>query len=243
MDCSMPGFDILHYLWKFAQTPVHWVNDAIQTSRPLSPPSPPALNLPSIRVFSNESALCIRWPKYQSFSFSISASNECSELISFRVDVLIDCFDLLAVQGTLKSVPASQLKSINSLAFSLLCGPALTSSGKTIALTGLTFVGKVMSQLFNTLSRFVIVFLPRNKCLLVLWLQSSATEILESKKIKSVIVSISPIYLPWSDGAICHDLSFLNVEFRPAFSLSSFTFIKRLFSFSSLSAMRVVSSA
>ena len=83
MDCSMPGFDILHYLWKFAQTPVHWVNDAIQTSRPLSPPSPPALNLPSIRVFSNESALCIRWPKYQSFSFSISASNECSELISF----------------------------------------------------------------------------------------------------------------------------------------------------------------
>ena len=188
---------------------------------------------PNSLVFSNESALCMRWPKYWSFSFSNSPSNECSGLISFSkfplglmswLTVLIS----LPVQGTLRSVPAPQFESINSLAFSLPCGPALTSSGKTIALTRLTFVGKLMSLLFNTLSRFVIVFLPRNKCLLVLWLQSSATEILESKKIKSVTVSISPIYLPWSDGAICHDLSFWMLSFKPTFSLSSLTFIKRL---------------
>ena len=101
MDCSMPVFPALHYLPEFAQTPVHWVDDVIQPSHPLSSPSLPALNLSQHRVFSNELALCIRWPKYQSFSFSISPSSECSGLISFRVAWL----DLPAIRGTLKSPP------------------------------------------------------------------------------------------------------------------------------------------
>ena len=100
MDCSTPGFPVLCYLLEFAQTHVHWVSDAIQPSHPLSSPSPPALNLSRIRVFSNDSALRIRWPKYWSFSFNISPSNEHPGLISFRMDWL----DLLAVQGTLKSL-------------------------------------------------------------------------------------------------------------------------------------------
>ena len=131
---------------------------------------------PSIRVFSNESVLCIRWPKCWSFSFSISPSNEYSGLISFRMDWL----DVLAVQG---SSPAPQFKSISSLALSFLYGLTLTSmTGKTIALTRHTFVSKVMSLLFNMLSRLVIAFLPRSKCLLISWLQSPSAVILEPKK-------------------------------------------------------------
>ena len=103
INCSMPGFPVLHHLLEFALTHVHWVGDTIQPFHPLSSPSPPALSFPSIRVFSNESALYIRWPKYWSFSFSISTSIEYSGLISFRIDWL----DLLAVQGTLKSLPSS----------------------------------------------------------------------------------------------------------------------------------------
>ena len=117
------------------------------------------------------------------------------------------------------------------------------TTGKTIALTIWTFVGKVMSLLFNTLSRFVIVFLPRINCLLILWLRSLSAVILEPKKIKIChCFHCFPIYLPWSDGAGCHDLHFLNLSFKPAFSLFSFILIKRLFSSSSLSAIRVVSS-
>ena len=104
------------------QTHVHCVSDAIQPSHPLSSPSTPAFNFPSIRVFSNESVLCITWPKYGSFSFSISASNEYSGLISFRMD----CLDLLAVQGSLKSLQ-HHFKSINSLSLSFLYSPTLTS--------------------------------------------------------------------------------------------------------------------
>ena len=100
MDCSTPGFPVLHYLPEFAQTHVHWVGDAILTSHPLLPPSPPALNLPSIRVFSSKSALYIRCPKYWSFSFGTNPSNEYSGLIAFRIDWL----DLLAIQGTFKSL-------------------------------------------------------------------------------------------------------------------------------------------
>ena len=125
---------------------------------------------PSIRVFSNESALCIRWPKYWSFSLSINPSNEYSELISFRMDWL----DLLAAQETLKCL--LQLHSSNTSIFQCsaffivqLSYPYMTTR-KTIVLTLCIFVGKVMSLLFNTLSRFVIVFLPRNKCLLISWL-------------------------------------------------------------------------
>ena len=125
MDCSTLGFPVLHYLPEFAQTHAHWADDAIQPSRPLLPPSPPAFNLSQHQVFSNNSALHIRWPNYWSFSISISTSNEYSRLISFR----IDWFDLLAVQGTLKSLlwEAPQFKSINSLVLSLLYGPTLTS--------------------------------------------------------------------------------------------------------------------
>ena len=123
MDCSTPGFPVLHYLLEFAQTHVHWVDDAIPPSHPLSPPSPPAFNLSSIRDFPYELAFCIRWPKYWSLSlsFSISPSNECSVLISFRKD----WFDLLAVQGILKSLLQHQFKSINSSLLSLH-GPNLT---------------------------------------------------------------------------------------------------------------------
>ena len=166
---------------------------------------------PSIRVFSNESALRIRWPKYWSFSFSISPSNEYSGLISFR----IDWFDFLAVQGTLKNLLQHHLESINSSGLSFLYSPTLRSmtTGKTIDLTRWIFVGKGMSLLLNMLSRLVIAFLPRSKCLLISWLQSPSTVILEPPKIKSVTVSID-------SPSICHEvmgldtmiLSFLNVE-------------------------------
>ena len=154
---------------------------------------------PNIRVFFNELALRIKWPKYWSFSFSNSPSNEYSGLISFRMDWL----DLLAVQGTLKSL----LQHHNLKASSLQCSaffmvqlshPYMTT-GKTIALIRQTFVGKVMSLLFNVLSRLVTAFLPRSKHLLISWLQSPSAVILEPSKIKCVTVSIYicfPIYLP-----------------------------------------------
>ena len=149
---------------------------------------------PTIRVFSNESTLRIRWPKYWSFSFSTSPSNEYSGLISFK----IDWFDLLAVsQGTTQeSSPGQQLESINSSALSFLYGPTLTT-GKTMALTTQTFVGKVMSLLLNILSRLVITFLPRSKRLLISWLQSPSGVILEPPKNKvSHCFHCFPIYLP-----------------------------------------------
>ena len=132
----------------------------------LLPPIPP-----SIRVFPNESTLCMRWPKYWSFSFSISPSKEHPGLIPFRMDWL----DLLAVQGTLESSSTPQFKSINSLVLSLLHSPTLTSihdHRKNHSLTSQTFVGKVMPLLLNILSRLVITFLPRSKRLLISWLQS-----------------------------------------------------------------------
>ena len=144
---------------------------------------------PSIRVFSNKSVLRIRWPKYWSFSFSISPSNEYSGLISFR----IDWFDLLAVRGTLKSLLQHHSSKVSILwhsAFFMvqLSHPYMTT-GKTIPLIRQTFVDKVIFLLFNMLSRLVIPFLPRSKCLLISWLQSPSAVILEPKKIKSVTVS------------------------------------------------------
>ena len=144
---------------------------------------------PSFRVVSNESVLCIRWPKCWSFSFNISPSHEYSGLISFRMDWL----DLLAVQGTLKSLVqhhGSKASILRRSAFFIvhLLHPYMTT-GKTIALTRRTLVGKVMSQLFNMQSRLVITFLPRNKHLLISWLQSPSAVILEPPKIKSVTVS------------------------------------------------------
>ena len=144
---------------------------------------------PSIRDFSDESVLCIRWPYYWNFSFDISPSSEYSGLISFRMNWL----DLLAVQGTLKSLlqyHSSKASIIWCSVFFIvhLSHPYMTT-GKTIALTTWTFVGKVMSLLFNMLSRLVITFLPRSKHLLILWLQSPSAVILEPKKIKSATVS------------------------------------------------------
>src|SRR5574337_214637 len=163
----------------------------------------PILLLPSssvsIRVFSNESALRIRWPNYWSFSFNISPSNEHPGQISFRMDWL----DLLAVQGTLKSLlqhHSSKASILWHSAFFIvqLSHPYMTT-GKTMALTRRTFVDKVMSLLFNMVSRLVITFLPRRKHLLISWLKSPSAVILEPPKIKSVIVSIvSP--------SICHEV-------------------------------------
>ena len=177
----------------------------------------PLLLLPwvfhSIRVFSNESSLHIRWPKYWSFSFSVSPFNKYLGLISFR----IDWFDLLVVQGTLKSLlqhHSSKALILWYSAFLWFNSQSIYDYWKTIALIIWTFVGKVISLLLNTLSRFVIAFLPRCKHLLISWLQSPSAVILELKKIKSITVSIvSPSILAWSDGNRCHDLSFLNGKF------------------------------
>ena len=142
----------------------------------------PTSIFPSIQVFPNESVLCIRWSKFWSFNFTISPSNEYSGMIFFR----IDCFGLLAVQGTLKkSSSAPQFESINSLVqcsafFKVQLSHPHTTTGETMALSVRTFAGKVMSLLFNMLSRFVIAFLSRNKHLLISWLQSSPKMILES---------------------------------------------------------------
>ena len=151
---------------------------------------------PSIRVFFYESALRIRWPKYWSFSFNISPSNEHSELIAFRMDWL----DLLAVQGTLKSLlqhHSSKASILQRSAFFMVqvLHPYMTT-GKTIALTRWIFIGKAKSLLFNMLSRLVIAFLPRSKCLLISWLLSLSTVILEPKKIKCHCFHCFPIYFP-----------------------------------------------
>ena len=156
---------------------------------------PPSVFL-SIRVFSNESVLRIRWPKYWSFSFCISPSNEYPGLISFRIDWL----DPLAVQGTLKSLlqhhssKASILR--HSAFFTVQLSHPYMTTGKTIALTRWTFVSKVMSLLFNMLSRLVIGFFPRSKRLLISWLQSPSAVILEPPKIRSHFFHCFPIYLP-----------------------------------------------
>ena len=186
---------------------------------------------PNIRVFSNESVLRIRWPNYWSFSFSISPSKEYSGLVSIR----IDWFDLLKVQGTLKSLfqhynlKASILRC--SAFFIVQLSHPYMTTGKTMALTRRTFVDKVMSLLFNMLSRLVITFLPRSKCLLISWLQSHLQWFLEPPQNK---VSHCFHFFP----SICHEvmgpdaliLVFWMLSFKPTFSLSSFTFTKRLFS-------------
>ena len=182
MNCSMSGLPVHHHLLEFTQTRVHQVGDAIQPSHPLSSPSPPAPNPSQHQSFSNESTLHMRWPKYWSFSFSIVPSKEILGLISFRMDWL----DLLAVQGTRKSLlqhHSSKASSLRRSAFFIvqLSHPYMTT-GKTIALTRWTFVGKVMSLLFNMLSRLVITFLPRSKRLLISWLQSPSAVILEPPK-------------------------------------------------------------
>ena len=213
MDCSTPGFPVHHHLPELTQTQVHWVSNAIQPSHPLSFPSP-AFIFPSIRVFSRESVLHITWPKYWSFSFSISPFNEYSGLSFFRMDWL----DLFAVQGTLKSLlqhHTSKASILRCSAFFIvqLSHPHMTT-GKTRALTRWSFVGKVMSLLFNMLSRLVIAFFQRSKRLLISWLQQSSAVILEPPQNKVChYFHCFSIYLPWNDGTRCHDLRFLNAEF------------------------------
>ena len=227
------SFESLSHVWLFATpwTAACWAYLSITNSQ--SPPKPmsiksvmpsnhlilchPLLPLPSIFPqigdFSNESALHIRWPRYWSFSFKFSPTNEHPGLISFRMDWL----GLLVVQGTLQGLfqyHSSKASILQCLAFFTvqLSHPYMTT-GKTIALTRRTFVDKVMSLLFNMLSRSVITFLPRSKRLLIPWLQLTSAMILEPPKNKiSHCFHHFPVYLPWSDGPGCHDLSFLNVE-------------------------------
>ena len=183
---------------EFTQTHVHCVGNAIQPSQPLVIPFLflPSI-FPSVRVFSNESFLHIRWSKYWSFSFSISPSSEHPGLIYFRMDWL----DLLAVQGTLKSLQhhSSKASILQHSAFFTVQLPHPYMTTGTIALTRQTFVSKVMSLLFSILSSLVIAFLPRSKRLLISWLLSPSTVILELKKIKSLTVSI--VY-----PSICHEV-------------------------------------
>ena len=210
----MPGFPVHHQLLELAQTHVHWVSDAIQSLILCLALLLRSSIIASIRVFSNESALHIRWSKYWSFSFSISLSNEYSGLISFKMDWL----NLLAGQGTLKSLLqhySSEASILLHSAFFIvqLSHPYMTI-GKIISLTIQTFGGKVMSLLFNMLSRLVIIFLPRSKCLLISRLQSPSAVILQQKKIKSVSVStVSPF--------ICHEMMGLDAMILVFWMLSS----------------------
>ena len=242
--CSMPGLPVHHVLLELVQTHVHRVCDAIQPSHPLSSPSPPVFNL----------------AQHQGLFKWVSSSHQVAKALEFqlqhqsfqwifRTDFLwMDLLNLLAVQGTLRSL----LQHHSSKASILWCSaffivqishPYMTT-GKTIALTRRTFIGKVTSLLFNILSRLVIAFLPRSRCLLFSWLQSPSAVVLEPRKIKSITVStVSP--------SICHEVMgpdaiifvFWMMSFKPTFSLSSFTFIKKLFSSSSISAIRVMLSA
>ena len=182
MDCSMPGFPVHYQLPELAQTHVHWVSDAIQPSHPLSPPSPPTFNLSQhqglcqwVSSLHQEAKVLELQLQHQSFQWTFRT-------ISFRMDLL----DLLVVQGTLKSLLQHHSSKTSILQWSAfftvqLSHPDMTTE-KTIAFTRWTFVGKVMSLLFNMLSKVVIAFLPRRKCLLISWLQSPSVVILEPKK-------------------------------------------------------------
>ena len=195
MNCSTPGFPVHHQLpWSLLQLmSIESVmpSNHLVLCRPLLLPS----IFPSIRVFSNEPVLHIRWPKYWSFSFSISPSNEYPRMISFRMD----CLDLVAVQGTLKSLLQHHSLKASILwrsAFRVQLSHPYVTTGKTIALTRWVFVGKEISLLFNMLSRLVITFLPRSKRLLISWLQSPSAVILEPRKIVSHRFHCFPINLP-----------------------------------------------
>ena len=196
---------------------------------------------PSIGVFSNESALRMWWSKYWSFSLNFSPTNEHSGLISFMVDWL----NLLVVQGTLKRLlqhHSSKASILQCSAFIVQLWHPYMTTGITITMTRRTFVGKVMSLLFNMLSRLVITFLPRSKHLLISWLQPPSAVILEPRKIKSATVSTVSTSISHEVMGSDAILVFWMLSFKPTFSLSSFTYIKRLFSSSSLYAIRVVSS-
>ena len=234
----MPGFPVHHQLSELAQTHVHWVSDAIQALHLLPSPSPPAFN------FSQHQGL-FQWVSslHQVAKILELQLHHQSFLSIFRTDFLLDWLNWFpcSPRDSQESSPIPQSKSINSSVLSFLIvqlSHPYMITGKTIALTRWTFVSKVLSLLFNMLSRLVIAFLPRNKHLLISWLQSPTALILEPKKIKSLAVSI---VFP----SICYEVMGLDamififwmLTFKPPFLLSSFTFIKRLFSSSSLSAI------
>ena len=211
---STPGLPVHHQLLEFTQTHVHQFSDAIQPSHPLSSPSPPALN-PSQHqglFFSSESTLRMRWPKYWSFSFSISPSNEIPGLISCRMDWL----DLLEVQGTLKSLQHQSSKASilwHSAFFIVQLSHSYMTTGKTIALTRRTSVGKVMSVLFKMLSKLIIAFLPKEQASFNFMAAVTICSDFgaEENKVWHCFCCF-PMYLPWCNGTTCHDLGFLNVE-------------------------------
>ena len=232
MDCSTPGFPVHHQLLEFTQSRVHRVSDAIHPSHPRSSPSPPAPNPSQHQSLFQWVNLHMRWPKYWSFSFSIIPSKEHPGLISFRMD----CLYLLAVQGTLKRVFSNTTVQKHQFFSAQLSSQSNITTGKTIALTRQTFVGKVMSLLLNMLSRLVITFLLRSKRLLISGLKSPSAVILEPRKIKSA--TVSPSISHEVMGPVAMIFVFWMLSFQPTFSLSSFTF-KRLFS-SSLSAISLL---
>ena len=209
----MPGLPVHHQLLEFTQTHVHWVSDAIQPFHPLLSPSPPAFNLSQHQgLFKWVSSSHQVAKVFRSFSFNISPSNEHPGLISFRMD----CLDLLAVQGTLKSLlqhHSSKASILRLSAFFIvqLSHPYMTT-GKTIALTRWTFVGKVMSLFFNMLSRLITTFLPTAPSFYFMAAVTICSDFGAQKNKVWHCFHCFPIYLPWSDGTRCHDLCFLNVE-------------------------------
>ena len=210
MDCSTPGFPVHHQLLELAQTHACRVGDTVQPSRALSSPSPPAFSLSQpVSQFIASGGQSV-----EASSFSISPSSEYSGLTSFRIDWLDD---ILSVQGTQKSLlqHSSKASVLQCLVFVIVqLSHLYMTTGKTIFLTIQTFVGKVISLLFNILSRFVIAFLPRRRHLLISWLQGTICSEFGAQENKVChFFHCFPIYLPRSDGTECHDLSFLNVEF------------------------------
>ena len=207
MNRSTPGLPVHHQLPEFTQTHVHWVSEAIQPSHPLPVPFSSAFDLSQNQSPFQSVSSSHQVPKALELQLQHWSFNEYSGMISFK----IDWFDLLAVQGSLKSLlqhHCSKTSILQCSAFFIVQhSHPHTPTGKTTALTRWTFVGKVMSLLFNMLSRLVIAFLPRSKYLWISRLQSPSAVILEPKKIKSVTVSTVSL------STCCHDLSFLNVGF------------------------------
>ena len=201
MDSSTPGFSVYHQLPEFTQNHDHQVSDAIQPSHPLLSPSPPAFSLSQHQGVFKWVSSSHQFAKYWSFSFSISPSNEYSAPISSRMDWL----DLLAVQGTLKNLLQHHSLKASiiwcSVFFIVQLSHPYMTTGKTIALTRWNFVGKVVSLLFNMLSRLVIMFLPRSECHLISWLQSPFALIVEPPRNKIChCFHCFRVYFPWSDG-------------------------------------------
>ena len=248
-DLPFSSVQLLSRVWLFATPWISTHQASLSSTNSWSPPKPMSIKtvmpcnhlilcspllllppiLPSITVFSNGSTLCMRWPKCWSFSFNISPFNEHPGLISFKMDWL----DLLAVQGTLKSLLQHHSSKASILQHSAffkvqLSNPYMTT-GKTVSLIRQTFVGRVMSLLFNMLSTWSLAFLPKSKCLLISWLQLPYAVILEPKIIKSATVSIvSPSICHEMMGPYAMILVFWMLSFKPSFPLSSFAKINIL---------------